>query len=60
VPAVEADALLDVLVAVCWLRATDETHIPWLLTEGLCGFVAVQVLRATEDTIEPWLPLPLA
>jgi hypothetical protein len=39
-------------------RATDETHWPWLLTDGLCGFVAVQVLRATEDTVDPWLSFP--
>jgi hypothetical protein len=50
--------LLMVVVDVCWLRATDETHIPWLLTDGLCGFVAVQLLRATEETMEPWFPLP--
>jgi hypothetical protein len=39
-------------------RATDETHWPWLLTDGLCGLVAVQLLRATDETVEPWFPFP--
>jgi hypothetical protein len=50
--------LVAVVVAAPRPRATDDTHIPWLLTDGLCGFVAVQLLRATDETVEPWFPLP--
>ena len=34
----DAELLVEVAVVaveVCWLRATDETHMPWLLTDGL-------------------------